>query len=72
MESKQLVPMSKIISAKKSGDTVRVVIIGGNEYIGTIESTIKNHAKMIQTNGEEVYLWVSSIEQFEVLDNKDN
>lgn len=59
----------EIYQAKKNGITVRIKIIGDREYIGVIESTLPNHLILAQVNGGKVTLWVSSIIEFEALEN---
>ena len=59
----------EIYQAKKSGITVRIKIIGDNEYIGVIESTPPNHLTLAQVGGGKVTLWVDSMIKFEALEN---
>ncbi|WP_192485230.1 MULTISPECIES: hypothetical protein [Cysteiniphilum] len=62
----------EIYQAKKSGITVRIKIIGDNEYIGVIESTPPNHVTLAQVGSGKVTLWVDSIIEFEALEKINN
>ena len=62
----------EIYEAKKSGITVRIKIIGDNEYIGVIENTPPNHLTLSQVDGGKVTLWVDSIIEFEALEKTIN
>ena len=66
------VTMKQIIEAKKNESLVKVNIIGDLEYIGVIRATPRNHLKMIQENGQEVFIWLASVIKFEVLENQGN
>jgi hypothetical protein len=72
MESNKSVTMTQIMEAKKNESLVKIKIIGDLEYTGVIRATPRNHLKMIQESGQEVFLWLASVVEFEVLDHKGN